>query len=210
MFLPCEIPEGQSGPWRVERFTVSDFDAAISRIQLMGSLSRQLPVPPGQYVRLVRSGVVWMSDTPSEMEDNRPPVRQARRVGGHCLVTGLGLGLVTEALLSVPEVTRVTVVEIDPDVVALVGPTLRARWGDRLDIVQADALTWRPPRGVRYSVVWHDIWPYIMDSNQESMTALKRHYGRRADWQQCWREATVRRINKQERKSRTTLRWNFG
>jgi hypothetical protein len=140
-----------------------------------------------------------MSDTPSENVDHMDPIRQAQAVGGHCLVTGLGLGLVTEALLAISAVSKVTALEIEPDVIALVGPTLQERWGDRLEIVQADALEWKPPRGERYSVVWHDIWLTICGDNQDSMTRLKRRYGRRADWQRCWREETVRRSNREWR-----------
>jgi hypothetical protein len=201
MFLPCTIPDGQSGAWRVERCVVSEDEARIENMRSAFSRVRQLPVRPGTYVRLVGPGGIWMSDTPSELSDNSAPIRQAGAVGGHCLVTGLGLGLVTEALLAIQSVTRVTVIEREPDVIALVGPTLRERWGDRLEIVQADALTWRPPRGVRYSVVWHDIWLHICADNQASMTTLKRRYARRADWQRCWREESVRKVNREDRKA---------
>jgi hypothetical protein len=201
MFLPCTIPDGQSGAWRVERCVVSECEARIENMRSAFSRVRQLPVNPGTYVRLVGPGGIWMSDTPSEVGDHSAPIRHAGAVGGHCLVTGLGLGLVTEALLAIQSVTRVTVIELEPDVIALIGPTLRERWGDRLEIVQADALTWRPPRGVRYSVVWHDIWQFICSDNQASMTTLKRRYAFRADWQRCWREESVRKVNREDRKA---------
>lgn len=200
-FLPCTIPEGQVGAWRVARFTVGDLDAEIEKLSSVFS-GHTLPVPAGEYMHLKGPGGIWMSNTPSEELDHVPPIRRAQAVGGHCLVTGLGLGLVTEALLAIPTVTTVTVIELEPDVIALVGPTLRERWGDRLEIVQADALTWRPPRGVRYSVVWHDIWLNICGDNQESMTTLKRRYARRADWQRCWREDSVKMLNRAWREER--------
>jgi len=205
MFLPCTIPDGQSGAWSVERFVVGEEEAKIERMRSAFSGFRQLSVWPGTYVCLNGPGGLWMSDTPSEAVDHYAPIRRAGVVGGHCLVTGLGLGLVTEALLAISAVKRVTVVELESDVIALVGPTLRERWGDRLEIVQADALTWRPPRGLRYSVVWHDIWQVLCGDNQASMTKLKRRYAFRADWQRCWREETVRRVNRAWREEQRQL-----
>ena len=75
--------------------------------------------PVGTYTRLRHSerGIV-MSDIPHEMLDHREPVSHAR---GHCLINGLGLGMVLAAVLKQPDVTDVTVIEVDRDVIDLVG-----------------------------------------------------------------------------------------
>lgn len=195
-FQPCMVPEGQIGSARVERFTVSATEADLSRIQSWGSSVDA--VPSGEYVGLYERGTLWMSNTPSEERDHIPPIRRARAMGGRCLVVGLGLGLVTEALLAVPEVTRVTVIERSQDIVDLVAPTLQARWGDLLEVVVADVHDWKPPRGATYSVVWIDIWPYICAENWEEMKKLKRRFARRADWVGVWREASVRQAARRE------------
>lgn len=124
-----------------------------------------------------------MSDTPDEIRDLYPIVWKAQ---GHVLINGLGLGVVLQACLQKEDVTRATVIEISPDVIALVAPHYREKYGDRFEVIQADALAWKPPKGVRYGAVWHDIWDTICWENLESMKLLHRRYGRRADWQGSW------------------------
>ena len=170
------VPEGRRGPWSVERFTLQDMPPT-------GALRRG-EAAAGTYTKLVHAtrGIV-ISDTPDEMRDHREAVAHAR---GSCLINGLGLGMLLAAVLKKPNVTDVTVVEVDPDVVALVGPSYAGE--PRLTIVQADALTYQPPPGRRYAMVWHDIWDRISASNLASMAALLRKFAPIADWQGCWSE----------------------
>lgn len=89
-------------------------------------------------------------------------------------------------MLDKPAVDKVTVIEISPDVITLVGSYLKEHFGARLEIIEADAFTWQPPRGVRYGAVWHDIWDNICSDNLPEMHKLHRKYGRRTDWQGSW------------------------
>lgn len=188
-----DVPEGISGDWRVSRFEVDDkgarqhnFHEAL-RVFRDGTLR---VVIPGTYTRLTCLGAIVMSDTPAEMDDHLQPVERA---SGHVLVNGLGLGMVAGACLVKPEVEKVTVVEISRDVIKLVGPHYKAKYGDRLEIVQEDAFKYKPPAGVRYSVVWHDIWNSICGDNREEMKKLRRKYNAKCGWQGCWCEVeTIR------------------
>ncbi|GAI86930.1 unnamed protein product, partial [marine sediment metagenome] len=130
------------------------------------------------------------SDTPAEIRDHLEVIRQAK---GQVLLNGLGLGLVLRACLLKPEVDHVTVIEIAPEVIALVVPHLREQFGDKFTIHAADALTWKAPVNSRWNVVWHDIFDAICTDNLPIMTRLKRRYGRRCDWQRCWAEDEHRR-----------------
>ena len=170
------LPEGYAGPWIVERFTVPTVRKGKAPFW------RELPV--GTYTRLRhRERGIVMSDIPHEMLDHLEPVSRAR---GHCLINGLGLGMVLAAVLKKPDVTDVTVVEVDQDVIDLVAP---AYAGDpRLTIVNADAFTYQPPQGQRYGMVWHDIWDGIGTANLEQMAMLRRKFDQIADWQGCWAE----------------------
>jgi len=190
-----QIPAGESGPWSVVKFTVSPKDEEFERLRaLFGSKGRF--VPAGDYTSLRRNGQIIMSDTPDEMRDCSKIIWRAK--GGHVLINGLGLGCVVELLFlndrKPPE--QITVVEASPDVIALVAPTLLSKWGDRLTIVEADAFTHKPPKGVRYSAVWHDIWDAICKDNLPEITKLKRKYGRRCDWQGAWAEYEIRRYSR--------------
>lgn len=77
---------------------------------------------------------VWMLDDPlhwygmGERVADLPP--------GKVLCAGLGLGLMVHHLVARDDVTKITVVEIDSDVVELVSPTLPK--DPRIDVVQAD------------------------------------------------------------------------
>ena len=179
-----DLPVGRSGAWSVEHFTVSKHDAEFGMLRsVISSGSRGRYVPEGTYTGLFRNGNVIMSDTPDEIRDQRDPINMAR---GNCLINGLGLGIVAEAMLRKPEVTHVTVVDLSPDVIALVGPHLKTKYGDRLTIVQADAYDWKPPKDVFYDTVWHDIWDDLCGDNLNGMAKLHHKYGKRCGWQGSW------------------------
>ena len=179
-----DVPERQSGDYCVERFEVTEDDAKWERLRsIMAYSARSVPVTPGWYTRLVKGSGLLMSDTPAEVQDHLEAIARAK---GHVLINGLGLGVVVQAMLEKPEVEHVTVIEVSPDVIALVGSHYKERFGDRLDIIEADALTWQPPKGIRYDVVWHDIWDSICTDNLPDMHKLHRKYGRRTDWQGSW------------------------
>lgn len=175
------IPEGTSGVWSVEHFTVGKRDAEIERVRaLFSSSSRGRFTPEGQYMRLRRNGRVIMSNTPDELRDLREFKFKAK---GRVLINGLGLGCAAMIALDKPSVEHVTVIELSSDVVALVEPHLCS---DRLTVINADAYQWQPPKGERYGAVWHDIWDDICGDNLDGMKRLHRKYGRLTDWQGSW------------------------
>jgi spermidine synthase len=113
------------------------------------------------------------------------------------LVHGLGLGCLIRPVLLVPEVAELLVVELDQQVIDLVAPHYLAAGDPRLRIVQGDAYTWRPRRGERWAVAWHDIWDDICADNYEGMVRLHRRFARRTDWQGSWSKAlTLRQLRR--------------
>lgn len=184
------VPEGASGEFAIERYVVGEEAAKMHLLRCLINHYPHRAVPAGTYTRLVRNGgKIVMSDTPAELHDHHEPVIHAR---GHCLVNGLGLGIVAEAMLRKEEVESVTVVEVSADVIRLVGRYLEAKWGtDRLTIEHADALTFRPPKGCRFGVVWHDIWDDGCADNLPMMKTLHRRYGHKADWQGSWSRPAI-------------------
>ena len=175
------VPVGESGKWKVSRFEVTKGQADLASMRAVFNGGRGA-ISAGEYTQLTRNGLIVMSDTPDEKMDHFEPVRKAH---GHVLINGLGLGMVLGAILEKSEVDRVTVVEIDQDLIHLVGPHYAC---DKLEIVNASAFDYAPPRWIIYGVVWHDIWDDICTDNIKEMTKLKRKYWRRAKWQGCWSE----------------------
>jgi len=206
-----DVPEGVSGVWRVERFTVTEEDERAGRLRACNPSSRGRYTPAGEYTGLFygkpstfSTGVI-MSDTPDEMRDHLGFIGAA---SGRVLISGLGLGMVTQAVLRNDKVTHCTVVEVSRDVIRLVGPTVRAIAAERPDVqfalVCGDAYTWNPSEAVQahrvpswvdepYDIAWHDIWPDICEDNIQDFGRIRAHW---RDWclperQHCWSEAML-------------------
>lgn len=188
--LPVEIPVGQSGAFSIQKVTYTPEQAQDLRYHDWMNGTGKRAIPAGTYTQLFENGTLWMSDTPAEQEDHLNFVAIA---SGHVLITGLGIGMVAAACLRKPDVSHVTVVEFQLDVITLVEPSLRKlaeSLGKHLQVVCADAYAWVPSR--KYDFAWHDIWPTISADDAEKHTEIMEHY---APWvvkgQECWVEAQV-------------------
>jgi len=186
-----DVPEGKSGDWEVSRFEATEEDIRLHNLRERIHRTYRF-MEAGVYTKLTHRGKIVMSDTLAELRDHREPARRTRDDRGdpeypnHVLVNGLGLGVVAQAILDEPTVDSLTVIEKSEDVIALVSGHYKCRYGDRLIVVCADAFDWKPPKGQRYRVVWHDIWNDICADNLPEMHKLHRKYGRRCDWQGSW------------------------
>ena len=100
----------------------------------------------------------WMSDTPMEMSTMQPFLDLA---GGKVLVAGLGLGYLPWQLLDNSCVEEVTVLEIQPEIIALVADQIPSRWGIPFQVLQADAYEFfRKEPTERFDSIFLDIWPF--------------------------------------------------
>jgi hypothetical protein len=137
-------------------------------------------VPPGEYLGLqVLQGGRWvsvMTDTPAEYEDHADLFAHAR---GRVLLHGLGLGCALSALLADPAVAHVDVVDVNADVIALVGPAFA---GYPVTIHHASCVEMAWPDDARWDYVWHDIWTAVSADNLDDATAEHGiSYGRLAE-----------------------------
>jgi predicted methyltransferase len=193
------IKEGKLGPWTIDHFEITKEKAAIYTIGCYGTY--EVPPYPGKYTRLVheKRGVV-MSDTRQEMihlADFRRMLHDATIKIAH--INGLGLGIC--AKLALDAGFTVMVVEIDPDVIELVGKQLLAMYPTGLAIYLGDALQWRPTmgRGSKIGVVWHDIWDVADEDNWEQYKLLMRRWGRFTQFQNAWGRDWILRQKREER-----------
>jgi hypothetical protein len=192
-----DVPEGTSGDWVVKRFEVSEKDANWANMRAsisMGGVGAHRTITPGTYTSMTRHGTMVMSDTPAEKRDHLEFLREAH---GRVLIAGLGLGWVLEVLQWKEEVTHITVVEISPDVIKLVGEHYKRKLGDRLTISEGGIFEWKTARGEKWDCAWFDIWDNICGDNAEEMSKLKRKFARRAKWKGCWCEYESRRANRE-------------
>lgn len=105
----------------------------------------------------------WMSLSPYEIETQELGCRYAR---GHTVVMGLGMGWIAANIALNPAVQSVTVIERDPEVIALF--TQAQAFGDlpaeaaaKLRIIEADALHWQPDSPVDF--LYADIWLHLTE-----------------------------------------------
>ena len=108
----------------------------------------------------------WMAMTPSEIESQEIGLRSAH---GHTVVLGLGMGWLAANVALRPEVDHVTVVERDRDIIEMVNfsgifAQLPKPARDKLEIVQEDALAWRPSGPV--DTLQADIWARFIEDNK--------------------------------------------
>jgi len=185
MKVDINIPDSVSGDWRIETFTVDENDLS----QKLSAIKYGRSVPSGTYKALKRNGTTVMSNTPDEIHDFMYFFYKAT---GSVLVNGLGLGVLLKALLTKLEISDITVIENSPDVIKLVGGHCQ---DERVEIIQADAFQFQPPKGKRYNAVWHDIWDFICADNLPEMHRLHRKYGKRADFQASWCRMQCERQN---------------
>ena len=132
------------------------------------------PVLVQDMAALTRDGETWMSMTPMELESQVIGVRLAR---GHVLVCGLGMGWSAAASALNEAVTAVTVVEADPDVLALhrdldIFAQLPSAARNKIRLVEANAYLYRPGHAV--DLLMPDIWlPLINDGRIEEVRRMQ-------------------------------------
>lgn len=207
-----DYPEDQEGQFHIERFTITRLDEG--RLEIMrregldrdpgyGRFTKLVEVVPGAGEEGVDLKRVWMSDTRAEILEhspffNRLPVFD-RVKPLRILINGLGLGMVAKGALKVARIDHIDVVEVNPNIAKLVQRHLPE---DKVTVHIGDAYDIKWPRGTRWDMAWHDIWPMIDDENLPGMNKLMRRYKSRVTfWQGCWQmdgckkmESALRRL----------------
>lgn len=124
---------------------------------------------------------VVMEDSPRELARHLPIWLHAH---GHVLKTGLGLGCVVRGLLANPEVTHIDVVEIDADIIRVVGAEFACN--PRVTIHQGDAHELSFPSDTRWDFAWHDIWTEENKGLHQQHMKLFVKFDKQADRQGAW------------------------
>lgn len=207
-----EMPEFDHEGLKVEHFTISEDSAKFDMLRSAFGGYGSRAVRPGNYTRLSVDGCLWMSDTPAEIGDHMELFREvrgaARRVDSHgedevkILIHGCGLGVATKGCIMTcaeeGKTAKLTIVEVEPRVIATTGAYWQERYPGQIEMVEGDALEWKPPRGETWHIAWHDIWPMICLDNKDEMSRMHRRFGRRVEWQSSWARPEIERMKREE------------
>lgn len=182
------IPDAISWDWEIRTFEVPENDIS----QMIERFKSWRYVPGWKYKMLRRKNVTVMSNTPDEICDFLHFTRSAK---WNILINWLWLWCVIKELLGKEDVKNITVIEKSVDVINLVSPYFNDK---RLNIINADAFEYNPPKWEKYDYVWHDIWDYISADNLPEMEKLHRKYWKRTWWQDSWVKEECKRLKRIE------------
>lgn len=109
------------------------------------------------YLALTKNNVVWMSITPNEINTMSPYIDACK---GDVLVLGLGLGYYPLMALLKKEVNKITIVELDKDIIEIFNKFILPYFPqkDKIEIVEGDAIKYLANNNKKYDTVFVDLW----------------------------------------------------
>lgn len=202
---PVNIPDCKLGDWQVINRVVTPGEVMLDNLRRVRDEMPEMVVAPGISYTVLHSKKhgVMMSNTQLEYRTNKQFITEAH---GDVLIGGLGIGMVIRPLAEKDDVTSITILEKDPDVIKLIAP----HYADvhKLNIVEADVfdfdvedLMHRAPKSGKFETIFMDIWPMISEENLEEMTTLRARYRRmlfKGGYIECWAEKLCRRMKRRD------------
>ena len=163
-FARVSVPEKRRDRWELRRLAYKPCEVFVCGDMTLSPEGRVRPRlgwfdRPFSYPAVLEDGREWMTVTPNEIETMRPAVAAAR---GSTLAFGLGLGYFAFMASEKAAVSSVTVVERDPDVIALFREELLPQFPQaaKIRVVRADAFDFAREflPGGGYDFVFTDLW----------------------------------------------------
>ena len=129
------------------------------------------------FPALNEKGETWMALIPSEINTMENAIKAAK---GNVLVYGLGIGYYLYMISLKKEVTSITVVEKDKDVIKVFNDSLKHNFNmKKIKIIESDALDYEDKCNEHYDYVFTDLWHggidglpiYILMKNKEKLSS---------------------------------------
>lgn len=173
--VPLTLEPQEFGLWTIMRNEIQKPGLLefVPRTILFRQTLATLHQPPGDVV---------MEDSDKELRTHLPIWMRGH---GRVLITGLGLGCVVRGLLASPHIEHIDVVEIDADIIRVVG----AEFVDnpRVTIHHGDALSYQFPDGTKWDCAWHDLWcegePHLQVLHSKLIMRFHKAAERQGAWQ---------------------------
>ena len=164
-----EFPDADSGKWEFKHDSYAPYEAFIrddievlpdgTEIPLIGYFPEKFSFPS-----VHEGGREWMAVKPSEINSMKEPLEAMH---GRIAVIGLGLGYFAFMASLKDEVTRIDIVEKDPDVISLFRELILPQFpfNDNVDILQEDAFSFLG-KEKGHDCVFVDIWHDTADGTE--------------------------------------------
>lgn len=188
--VPASVAPQKFGNWQIDRMTIPD--------NLQKAVEYKMPWPDYTLLRhkifpkMTYENMHRIADDGSfldiVMEDSLRELRRHLPIWlaayGRVLKTGLGLGCVVRGLLANPAVTHIDVIEIDPDIIRVIGAEFIGN--PRVSIYLGDALTFEFPKPTVWDFAWHDIWTAENKGLAQQHMKLLTRFDKQAKKQGAW------------------------
>jgi len=189
----------KKGIAELQHFEISEETVRFEKLRaLMNYSSECVTLEAGKYCRLIVDNKLVMSDTGMEKDTN---FEFTMKANGHVLIAGLGLGMILKAVENYDCIKSITVIEKEQDVIDIINPQLKLH--SNVNIICADIFEWVPLQGMKYDVIYFDIWSEICGDNYTEMKRLHRKFCRKLNrdnpecYMNSWRRNCAKKLYKQ-------------
>lgn len=157
------ICDRRLGKWRLQEARYKPYEGFVCGPLTVTQQLAEIP-PIGyfaegfSYPMVLEDGIEWMAVKPNEIETMRAPIAASH---GKVLTYGLGLGYFAYLAARRPEVSSVTVVEREKDVITLFKQEILPQMevSEKIRVVEADAFAFASSPAARgFDYVFCDLW----------------------------------------------------
>lgn len=191
------LPEKEKGEWKLTHQQYAPYEMFCYDDTRQMADGREIPcigyfTESFRYPAVLQKGRLWMAITPNEVETMKADIAAAH---GNILVLGLGLGYYAFMTAQMENVSHVTVVELDENVIRLFEEELLPQFPnkEKIRVINADAFAYveKEAAGEQYDFVYADIWHDVLDGTPMYLhfKALE-EYVPGADWR-YWVEKSM-------------------
>ncbi len=159
-----KFPTIKRANWEMRTSSYAPFEAFVCREITLEKDMKELPhigffEESFDFPAVFENGREWMTVTPNEIETMKAPIAEAR---GRVITLGLGLGYFTHQVSEKDDVSSVTVIERDENVISLFKEFILPQFEHRekIEIICTDALDYlekNDPEG-KFDFMFADLW----------------------------------------------------
>lgn len=166
-YMQLHFPTLTQGNWRYEMTSYAPCEAFVRDDLTLLPNGRLLPAigffdRKVCYPAVLQDGRIWMTVTPNEINTMRIPIANAR---GHVLTFGLGLGYFAYHASEKTDVLSLTVVDNDPNAIALFKTHLLPQFPqkNKIHTLCSDAFDYAEKHLAGYDYIFTDLWHDVED-----------------------------------------------